>query len=779
MGAVCVANKKNNLTIKDDVVSIKCKITFEKTSFNCFLRSNSTFKEIKAELAKKIKKDRKILQLEVKGKLITYEQLQLCFVIKDKYEEINIKIIEQSINDIERKNSNISKFNSGVSNSNPKQQQEVTSLDENSIFFLSKTCEIHNTERLTIICQLCGVSICEKCKDQYHKEHQVIKKIEIVEFNKSLQNSEIRLKDQLEKMRLKGDYLDYLKNFRLELMRFTDDFVKIIDYMKRKESEIVENFKNKIDVHLPSVLCYRDNIFRINKDYENNLNSIISDDNAFMRYYQEYLILNAQFNKNSNDLSELQINLKHFGYISDEYKKRAELLANYAKEQLTMIEEYNPEMEDFSLNYHKQNIQLDSISQISNNKNISVKINPAEAKSEQNHYYSNSISSKQGSVLLNNLANFQSQNKNSINLKTLMQTPNKNLSELIKIKKKKQKFNSLELNEDIQIAKREIISPTTQVFSKEIGTNFLYIYDIESDQISRERVILKDVGINKFESYHSSLNYNNKFYISGNGLNSKKNFFFVEKIVKDNNQNIDKEALFTNYQVKKLPDMINNHSFHGMLGWNLNIFLISGFNTNKVDMFHHDTQSWIKFPDINKCRTWASSLYVEEQGLFVFGGFLEDKNEIVIEKLDNKNINKLISGGNVEFSWELLTINCDKSLYSMPAYSGFIFNESTMSILILGGRLSTDSEENEQKVYNLNLNDLIMKQEDFLLSVPDEFDGRLFVEFKANVNDEEKVLYGQFSAGFSRRMHIYDKFENKMSIKECKDLTESSISNIN
>lgn len=353
MGAVCVATKKNNLSIKTfEHATIKCKITYESNTMYQYFKSNMLIKDIKAEIAKKLKKDKKLIDLEIKSKVIQYDQMELSYLLKDRLEEVHINVIdkERKIEDVKSENKSEkvvidvdkANFNSGLS----KAGESKNVIDENSVYFLSKYCPLHQEDKLTIICQVCGVSICAKCQEQSHKEHQIVKKIDIVEFNNTLSENESILKEQLSWMNLKGDYVDYIKHFRLDLKKFTDEFVKIMEILKRKESEIIESFKQKIDNYLPSVLCYRDNLSRVNREYEYGLNNLISDDKAFMRYYQEYLILSSQIENNKANVSNLQIKLKQFTLISNEYKKCTEELTQFAQGQILRIEEFQHQEND-------------------------------------------------------------------------------------------------------------------------------------------------------------------------------------------------------------------------------------------------------------------------------------------------------------------------------------------------------------------------------------------------------------------------------------------------
>ena len=100
------------------------------------------------------------------------------------------------------------------------------------------------------------------------------------------------------------------------------------------------------------------------------------------------------------------------------------------------------------------------------------------------------------------------------------------------------------------------------------------------------------VKIKKFESFISSINYKNRFYISG-GYSTSKQFF---------------EYDINNNKFIKLPEMKSNHYYHTMLGYENYIYSISGFKSKKIEKYSIKDKIWISLPDLAFERTYPNAL---------------------------------------------------------------------------------------------------------------------------------------------------------------------------
>lgn len=867
----CCGSINTNKVIRDENVAVKCKVVpISGQPIFLYFKSNLTFKEIKTEIAKKIKKDKRSFYIEVKGTQTKYENMQLSYFVTNKFEEIEMKVLDNNTantsnskahadsnynsknltkenkekdleKDIKEKDL-LNKFNSKNSNNSISNNQLSgidNVLDEQAVILMSKTCDIHGSHnvgteendkqknfedtKLTMICQTCGQGICALCANELHKDHTIIKKIDIIEFNKTLTEYQETLTDQIQTMKLDIDHTEIIKNYKMETKKFSEMYNKMIEEINKKESELIEAFKLRVDSNLPFIINYRDNLLRLNIEYDRNLNNIISDDKVFMQYYLDYLILSNQVVKSAENINSMKNNLTKFNWILEDYQKRTSLILDVVKENYTKINKYLTEEFDRNLSQmtaivNQNESQADATrSPKTNKKGKGGSLSPSQVKALTP--VNSTIINPKNRISLKNLIDFQSKNisNNSqiinnanntvgdsvsqnfvtnkrINLKSLMETPNKIISNLIKKQKKKKilidpNFNNeghvnLDIINEFDIVGQEI-NPTC-IYTIEENSENVFIFKCQESIVIRQPCKLSGSGISKFQSHHSILNYRCHFYLSG-GLGSSRSLM-----------GLDTED---DYTMKPLPNMLSNHSFHCMLGVLNSIWIISGTNTTKVEKYSMDNKEWTALPSLNTSRTWPSSVYVEKLGVFVFGGYVDtskmneenNTNEtsesytLKIEKLDIKIIMQYYNNDSpieqeTTSSWEVINLSFDKDY--VPIYSGFIYlpNEnieiqSHGNILILGGKTNIEDYESEEKVLNISLDTFLVKEEAFTLDVADEFDGRLFIKYNIKVKNEDeeeidKTCYAQFSSCVSKRVHIF--IDNKMEIQECDIVTAQS-----
>ena len=963
--------------INSQYSTIKCNIQYNETIYSVYYKSNTILNTVKQDICKRIKKDKNKIVLEIKDKQIVYENIELHYFIKNVLEEIIIKVKDiivlnnnntednnnlilkkgidsekikinldtekvnhnMSINNnniLSKYNSNSSKseniksnninnnssFNLNNNNNNNNNQfiSNINNIDNNTINIISKYCPIHN-DKSTIICQTCAIGICSKCKEDLHKEHSIISKSDIIEYSKVLFRKEQEL---LRKLKLidvfDTDFSIYFKTFKIKLNKYTDELFKIAEIVKTKQSEIINNFKNNIDSNLPSLLCYKENINKLNKDFANNVNNYISDDKKLIKYYQDYLIFNTQSDEIIKNIDLLRLNIKDNTLLSNEFQSKINELCQYGYEQIQKLEEFqlyiinnnnnydnyiNNDLDDIENHVNKQvkcgtttvlaqpnnidyfnsnklssvntnqdhnNILIENF--VTNNNNINRKINAHQINSIINNYNNSSKQNNNNNCDVMSISNFNNtlktnaantnnnnnsikksiinNNNNVINLKTLMETPNKNLSDILK-KPKVKSFNTeintnsntnnimseiidknlSNTNKDLKI--KDIVS-SNYIYSIESGSNNLFVYNCDTNTISKTIVDLKETSISKFHSFHSYLNYNNNFYVCGNGFNSKRLFIMLDnsKLVSND---INNKQLSINYSMKQLPDMINNHSFHSMLGINNYILVISGHKTKKVDMFlvddnnyeqdKTDSFKWINMPDLNYSRNYASSLFKNDTGIYVFGGSLNNydedvnKNEndnnniininnannIIIEKLNIKDLNNLVNFHfndsktlNIDsiklINWETICIN---NTFSINPYSGFLYSynndDNSNKILIFGGKSKVDEDNSESLVFSLDLDNLTLNKYDIEIDYPDDFDGKCFVYYCSKNNDNsindsnneinekennlqtnKNIKYGLFCASNSR-FHYYCLKTNNFNSILNNNIIDDSIEN--
>jgi hypothetical protein len=252
------------------------------------------------------------------------------------------------------------------------------------------------------------------------------------------------------------------------------------------------------------------------------------------------------------------------------------------------------------------------------------------------------------------------------------------------------------------------INPNNLIYSLLYGSEKIIFYNISTGTLNAKDVDLSDTKLKHFETYISHLSFKGKLYISG-GFITAKNFF---------------EYDFKKNKFFKLTDMINSHSYHCMLGYKNNIFVISGYKSKKIETFNINNKTWKNLPDLNYSRSYSNSIVINDN-LFVFGNINEIVNKTIIEKL------------NIDFNdeenlkWEIFEIN-----EIIPFYSGMIYdNRNSENLIIVGGKFD-DKEESKKDIYNLNIKDLTVNKLNYELDEQEEFNGKMFIPLDENQNNE-------------------------------------------
>ena len=275
----------------------------------------------------------------------------------------------------------------------------------------------------------------------------------------------------------------------------------------------------------------------------------------------------------------------------------------------------------------------------------------------------------------------------------------------------------------------EYEEPITGYYNIEIGSNNLIYYSIKEKKIKKLNIDLSETIIKRFESYHSTLNYKGKFYISG-GYSSSKMFYRYNS----------KLNIFD-----KLKDMPSGHSYHCLIGVKNDIFSISGFKSKKIEKYNLINNTWINLPDLENSRSWPCCISVDDTFLLLFGGLCE-KSELtnkIIEKLNIKEMK----------GWEKIEINFNEPI---PFYFGVV-NINNELVYLFGGKLNA-KEEDVNYCYKFNCqNGVLERENNILLPEKDEFDGRNFYDL-GNCN------YGGFSSIFSDKFYIFNSDSKEFEI---------------
>ncbi len=579
---------------------------------------------------------------------------------------------------------------------------------------LSPICLIHKNETLLLFCVSCSQSICVNCEKE-HKDHQIIHKNELLNFEEKLKSYSTNLNQQMEDLGFDVTASNFYNNFRKDLSQYCEELVDVVDLIKKKQTFIINSFKSNFDSSMPNILDYRDKLQSLIKESDLKKEKLLNNDKDMTEFYSSFKrILNANDRINS-EVDALKAKIIKYKMLFDEFKGRLEEILSCISEHFEKIKEYN-------------------FTEDSQGKLDLYASNPKASQGADTYRQSNNNSG------YNNFGNYNNQQINNfnssknfpatkINLFNLMTSPfkGKPLSKIFDKSRKKPKSNESNVKAESEFSSNRLANFETQipkyVANIEISTKNLFMYDTSTKTISKKEYV--NIPIKRFETYHSTLNYRNNFYVSGGYSTSSRMIF---------SYNFDDDSFL------KLFDMPNGHSYHSMFGLNEQILAISGFNSNKVDIYSIETKKWQTLADIPSSRAWPSVLSINDKSLMVFGGLKqsEDKGQDTYEKYDiHKNI------------WETiqLEVSCE-----IPFYFGVIQKKSidiSSDIILVGGKYSKIGE-NISQCFTLSKDDTLIPSE---LSLPfkDEFDGKQFIKLDSDGN-----VFGQFSSVFSDRFYLFD-----------------------
>jgi len=866
--------RKNSETTKGDRL-ILLDVEFEKTKITSNFSSNSTLKEVKQSIKKQMftinnkNHDNYLIKIYINGKEIKDENVPIGSIIDgDKGDMLMacLTLTDEILND-EKK------------------------IYENLIENLSKNCLIHN-DKASNICLNCGNSICDKCFIN-HSNHKIISKKEIINYennlteilnffdekfedmkmssstnknnnsNKNISNSKEKIntyKNEKETFINESNcYQEFYVNLRHEISKQCDMIFSLVEEIKKKEIQLLNNFKLDLDPILPNILDYKDKIknllFQIK---ENKKERILRNDSDFIEFYLKYLQLQNINEKFKQNLIYIKCSVDKYREIINDFKfqndqiikditknidkirgydiktgspQRGIILNNLNNENLQTFNsnlyninninnfknenlygfnsvsknEFN-DINNFDINLanfnsHNSNHNKDIIDKrraytpISSHKNISRSNNKDMNCKNKNDYQGNNNNFNNLHINGNNSFHFSHNNfpnNSKLNLINLLGSSGKSKNTLIRSFKKTNDSKSqtniyqssknfsnnnnnnhieninllsnvnykdniksfnIQIEEESSVnlpndIKDDMFIIQSKIITTQINTRSILVFDNITNSITKQEIDFSKVSINKFESNQSTLNYNNKFYISGgSGFYSANSFF-----------ELDTE----NYELKPQTNMLFKHPFHSLIGSKNLIFAISGFNSKKVEKFDLKNLAWSELPELNEARSFPNCIFFENKYIYVFGGLIEslNKSNSYVERINLDN-----SHGNL--AWEKLEIcfssnsEQENNTLSIPFYSGLI-RTSKDKFLLLGGK------QDKELFSSLNVFFFNLKENTFEenneLSLPsiDEFQGKNFLKFEEN-------KYAQFSALNSNKIFIYDENENKFNLIEYKE----------
>lgn len=786
------------------------EVEFEKTKIKNNFSSNSSIKEIKQSLKKQMlankNRDNVLIKIYINGKEIKDENVIIGSIVEGEKGDLLmacLTLTDEIVND-EKK------------------------IYENLIKNLSKVCTIHSANKALNICLNCTSSICDLCI-QDHPNHKIISKKEIINYEENLINISTFIGDKFNDIGIKqmkkenpADYQEFYRELRLELSNQCEMLLKLVEEIKKKEIQLMNNLKLDLDPVLPSILDYRDKVDDlILQITENKKEKILRNDSEFAEFYLKYLQVNNISEKSKQNLLNVKSAVDKYKEIIVDFKYKTEIINKTINENIDKIRSYdimtgNPSCSpniiggliknekgglntSHNLNHNIKNENLNyfsSINKIDNHNNISnfnSNINQDRGRATTPVNYNNVLtysnnnhepSFKQQNDNLNGNNSFQQtnnfHNSSKLNLINLVGSTGKNKNNLIKSLKRVSASKSPNLDQSIKNPSNntkdnikdnninvltnlnksakslnmgiEDESPTNllneqkedafiiqnKIYATQISSKNVYIFDNSTNSITKQEIDFSESPITKFESNQSTINYNNKFYISGgSGFYSVKLFF-----------ELDQE----NFKLKKHNDMLFKHPYHSLLGAKNSIFAVSGFNSKKCERFDLKTNTWTELPELNDARSFPNCIFLENKFIYVFGGLIDNqsKSNLYLERL-----NVLVNT-----AWEKLEINSivENSIQSLPFYCGLI-RTSSDKLLLVGGKYDKESfAVNTILKYNLKENNL-EEYSEAKLPTPDEFQGKSFLKFESN-------KFAQFSALNSNKLFVYDENDNSFEIKD-------------
>ena len=277
------------------------------------------------------------------------------------------------------------------------------------------------------------------------------------------------------------------------------------------------------------------------------------------------------------------------------------------------------------------------------------------------------------------------------------------------------------------------------IYSLLYGTKNIIQYLAKTQKLNIISPDISFLKIKKFESYISSINYKNIFYISG-GYSTSKQFF---------EYNVDSN------QFIKLPEMLSNHYYHTMIGNKNYIYSVSGFKSKKIEKYDILNKKWESLPDLTYERA-SSNVFFYNDNIFVYGKINNSNDE------ENSNIIEYYNIEKDNYNYNENKWNQIKLKVKCPFNSGIIICDNN-NILLVGGKMDFN-ENSTDTCYNLTINNkdnkfkINIELSDIKLEKPDEFNGNIF-----SCLDENGLNYGLFSCLNPYSLYIYHKDTNKFT----------------
>ena len=576
-------------------------------------------------------------------------------------------------------------------------------IQEKVINKVSKECKYHKGAKELNICVKCKVAFCQECSDK-HKNHESITKKDLIKYLNQLNTKSEEMTRLFNEYNI-NDKFEICKNERQTLETHLEKMQNMIDDIRKKSKKILLDFKTSYDMIYPYLIEFQLKLKKISEKTSrlqtlNNEQELIDNYFWYLNVKKKEPYTLQQTNLMKNKVESLKEVLNIFNLTTQQIIENTEPSYIFLK-NIQYFENDSEQMTNNSSLIMKPNSQF-------NQKNSSSSINPGK-----------------------------------MTLVTLL-APDKIKNDFIKQEQKnfilrRKSTISREIEEKNQpqdtIVKKDIVANTEDLPNKEIiygiepKTQNLFNFNIKTKKIERIKLNIDGSLIKKFEPYLSTLNYNGRFYICG-GYSTSKLLFRLNVL---------------NNSLLKLSDMFSGHSYHGMIGINNNIFAVSGFKNKNIEKYDIQNNRWELLEQLEESRSSPCCLSYEEKFLYVFGGLSENNTEI-------KSIKKLDISNNLS-KWENIELNANDKI---PFYFG-VLKLNDKNILLLGGKYDIRGG-NLNTCFNYSFeNNLIEKNNDFILPNKEEFNGKMFSEL-------EQGLFGEFSSVFYDRVYLINTVSKEIEV---------------
>ena len=611
---------------------------------------------------------------------------------------------------------------------------------------ISDECSVHKNQKELFICITCKVAFCDKCSEK-HNNHQVIEKKELMKFGQNLKNIDNELKENLTDLNLMNIYENKKDEICDEEKTICNNSINKLqnrlDGIKCAYNSLQNNFLRNLDNKLPYIFEYKEKV-------ESLLNTTfhldtIKDDKQFIDFYYWYTNITKKNKKILEEVKKIQIIKKNFRESLGKFNEALKNILTDSENYYKIIKDlHNTKKEDcnetlsgsgtkseygkFFTKVYSSNIKL----------NLMTLLNYNNKKYNHNHNNKTTDSCKsvnennkpQTPRLLNVSFNDES---SSISQNALVSPTNKSCSFEKNFSTKKKPIVFEEIKEERFESEESIMAK--YLYATEPKTQNLFCFNTINKNITKIKINfdVNKIPIKQFENYHGTLNFQENFYLSG-GCSTPNSFFKFNQ----------KERI-----LEKLPDMLSPHSYHGMVGSNNFIYVISGFKSKKVERYDIISQNWTSLDSLSTSFSWPGCLEIKNKYIYIFGGLCSLTTE--------QNTVFRLNIENIENKWENISfVYMDKNdnNFKLPFYFGLV-NLNNENILLLGGKYDL-KKNNTSSFYKLELEgNTIEKYEKLKLPKNEEFNGKMF-------SDLGNHFYGEFSSLTPGNFYLINTVNNSI-----------------